>query len=65
LTYRETDLVRRIDRLFDTTDLSVPLARSALDELDQFHGGGPEAVEHLLASLRPGHSTPGSPCTSR
>ena len=51
MTYRETDLVDTVDRLLDTTDPAAPLTRAALDALDQFHAGGPRAVDRLVPSL--------------
>ena len=54
MTYRETDLIQTLDRLFEATDQGAPATRAELDAMDQFHSGGPDAVERLLASLRPG-----------
>ena len=50
MTYAETDLVASIERLAGR-DLAA-LTQEQRDRLDQFHGGGAEAVDRLLASLR-------------
>jgi ubiquinone/menaquinone biosynthesis C-methylase UbiE len=49
MTYTETDLVASIERLAGT-DLAA-LTQEQRDDLDQFHGGGSEAVDRLLPSL--------------
>lgn len=49
MTYLETDLVTKIEQLFD--DRLDALTQSQLDRIDQFHGGGPGAVGRLLPSL--------------
>jgi cyclopropane fatty-acyl-phospholipid synthase-like methyltransferase len=49
MTYAETDLVASIERLAGT-DLAA-LTQEQRDDLDQFHGGGSEAVDRLLPSL--------------
>lgn len=48
-TYTETDLVSTIEQLAGS-DLAS-LTRSQLDAIDQFHGGGADAVERLLPTL--------------
>ncbi len=50
MTYAETDLVARIERL-SGVDLAA-LTQAQRDQLDQFHSGGTEAVERLLPGLR-------------
>jgi sarcosine/dimethylglycine N-methyltransferase len=50
MTYAETDLVPTIERLTGG-DLAA-LTQPQLDQLDQFHGGGTEAVDRLLPGLR-------------
>lgn len=50
MTYAETDLVAAIERL-SGGDVAA-LTQSQRDQLDQFHGGGREAVDRLLPSLR-------------
>lgn len=54
MTYAETDLVATIERLTGG-DLAA-LTQPQRDQLDQFHSGGPEAVDRLLAGL---HLAPG------
>jgi sarcosine/dimethylglycine N-methyltransferase len=54
VTYTETELVASIERLAEA-DLAR-LTQPQLDQLDQFHSGGAEAVERLLPSL---HLAPG------
>lgn len=53
-TYAETDLVASIGRLAGQ-DLAA-LTQEQRDQFDQFHAGGPEAVERLLPGL---HLAPG------
>jgi ubiquinone/menaquinone biosynthesis C-methylase UbiE len=50
MTYTETDLITTIDHLLpeSTTDGTTP---EALQYLDQYHAGGGQAVERLLATL--------------
>lgn len=50
MTYAETDVVASIERLSGQT-LAV-LTQNQRDQLDQFHAGGPEAVQRLLPNLR-------------
>ena len=50
VTYTETDLVASIERL-SGVGLSA-LTQDQRDQLDQYHAGGPEAVERLLPGLR-------------
>jgi SAM-dependent methyltransferase len=54
MTYTETDLVASIQRL--AGDDLTALTQEQWDGLDQFHAGGPEAVDRLLPSL---HLAPG------
>ena len=49
MTYRETNLVAAIERL--SGNALGTLAQPQRDHLDQFHAGGPEAVERLLPGL--------------
>ena len=49
MTYAETDLVARIERLTGA-DLAA-LTQPQRDQLDQFHSGGSEAVDRLLPGL--------------
>ena len=49
MTYTETDLVATMERLAGA-DLAA-LTRQQRDWLDQFHAGGPEAVDRLLPGL--------------
>jgi cyclopropane fatty-acyl-phospholipid synthase-like methyltransferase len=53
MTYTETDLVASIQRL--AGDDLAALSQEQRDQFDQFHAGGPEAVDRLLPSL---HLTP-------
>jgi ubiquinone/menaquinone biosynthesis C-methylase UbiE len=50
MTYAETGLVATIERL--TGDELAALTQAQRDELDQFHGGGTEAVDRMLTALR-------------
>jgi sarcosine/dimethylglycine N-methyltransferase len=50
MTYTETDLVASIERL--SGNVLTALTQIQRDQLDQFHAGGPEAVDRLLPSLR-------------
>ncbi|MEY9966816.1 sarcosine/dimethylglycine N-methyltransferase [Streptacidiphilus sp. MAP12-16] len=49
MTYTETDLVASIERL--AGDGLAALSQEQRDQFDQFHSGGAEAVDRLLASL--------------
>jgi sarcosine/dimethylglycine N-methyltransferase len=49
MTYTETDLVAKIERLAGS-DLSA-MTQVDRDRIDQFHSGGPEAVHRLLGGL--------------
>jgi len=49
MTYTEIDLITTIERL--TASQLATLTQSQLDGIDQFHGGGAQAVERLLPSL--------------
>jgi sarcosine/dimethylglycine N-methyltransferase len=49
VTYLETDLVTTIEQL--TENHLATLTQSQLDGIDQFHGGGADAVDRLLPSL--------------
>lgn len=49
MTYTETDLVAMIEQL--AADRLSALTQPQLDGIDQFHGGGAEAVDRLLPSL--------------
>jgi SAM-dependent methyltransferase len=50
MTYTETDIAETIERLAGT-DLAT-MTQTQLDGIDQFHAGGPEAVERLIPGLR-------------
>lgn len=50
MTYTETAVVEAIERLSGTT--LAALTQEERDQLDQFHAGGPEAVDRLLPGLR-------------
>lgn len=50
MTYTETDLVSSIERLSGTA--LAALTQEQRDLLDQFHAGGPDAVDRLLPDLR-------------
>jgi SAM-dependent methyltransferase len=51
MTYQETAVDETVDRLLgDQPDLD-PTADGSLDNLDQFHIGGAEAVDQLIATL--------------
>jgi cyclopropane fatty-acyl-phospholipid synthase-like methyltransferase len=54
MTYTETDLAAAIEQLSGSAITS--LSQTERDQFDQFHAGGAEAVERLLASL---HLEPG------
>jgi cyclopropane fatty-acyl-phospholipid synthase-like methyltransferase len=49
MTYTETDLVSTIEQL--AADDLTGLTQAQLDGIDQFHSGGADAVDRLLASL--------------
>jgi sarcosine/dimethylglycine N-methyltransferase len=49
MTYAETDIIETIERLAGTDLAAMPQAQ--LDGIDQFHAGGPAAVERLIPSL--------------
>jgi cyclopropane fatty-acyl-phospholipid synthase-like methyltransferase len=55
VTYTETDLAAAIERL--SGNALAALTQDQRDQFDQFHAGGPEAVDRLLPNLR---ITPGS-----
>ena len=50
MTYAERDLIDTIDRLVSdgSTEEATP---EALQYLDQYHAGGPQAVERLLGTM--------------
>jgi SAM-dependent methyltransferase len=50
MTYTEADLVASIERL--AGDRLATLTQDQRDRFDQFHAGGPEAVERMLPGLR-------------
>lgn len=50
MTYTETDVAASIERLSGTN--LAALTQNQRDQLDQFHAGGPEAVDRILANLR-------------
>lgn len=50
MTYTEADLVASIERL--AGDRLAALTQEQRDRFDQFHAGGPEAVERMLPGLR-------------
>jgi cyclopropane fatty-acyl-phospholipid synthase-like methyltransferase len=50
VTYTETDLAASIQQLSGTA--LAALTQAQRDQFDQFHAGGPEAVDRLLPSLR-------------
>jgi sarcosine/dimethylglycine N-methyltransferase len=50
MTYAELDLVTTIERLSGAN--LTALSQSQLDQIDQFHAGGTEAVDRMLAALR-------------
>jgi sarcosine/dimethylglycine N-methyltransferase len=50
MTYTETGIVEAIERLA-AADLSA-LTQAQLDVIDQFHAGGPDAVDRLIPSLQ-------------
>lgn len=50
MTYTETDLAASIERLAGQG--LAALTQDQLDRLDQFHSGGPEAVDRLLPGLQ-------------
>jgi ubiquinone/menaquinone biosynthesis C-methylase UbiE len=50
MTYTETDIVETIERLAGT-DLSG-LDQAQLDAVDQYHAGGPEAVDRIVPGLQ-------------
>ena len=50
MTYSETDLVDSIERL--SGEAVAALSQDQFDRIDQFHAGGPEAVDRLLPTLR-------------
>lgn len=52
MTYTETDLIGTIEAR--TAEHIGALSSAQLDDIDQFHAGGPEAVKRLLPSLRLG-----------
>lgn len=50
MTYTETNVVASMERLSGRT--LAALTQNQRDQLDQFHAGGPEAVQRLLPDLR-------------
>ena len=50
MTYTETNVVAAIERLAGTG--IAALTQQQRDQLDQFHAGGPDAVDRLLPGLR-------------
>ncbi len=50
MTYTETDVVASIEHL--SGNALTALTQNQRDQLDQFHAGGPEAVQRLLPNLR-------------
>lgn len=50
MTYTETDVVSSIERLSGSA--LTGLTQTQRDQFDQFHAGGPEAVDRLLPGLR-------------
>jgi ubiquinone/menaquinone biosynthesis C-methylase UbiE len=52
MTYEETTVDQAIDQLLSENSALDPLADGALDNLDQFHIGGPGATGLLIGSLR-------------
>lgn len=50
MTYTETDVVAAVERI--SGNPPAALTREQRDQFDQFHAGGPEAVERLLPGLR-------------
>lgn len=50
MTYTETDVVASIERLSGAA--LTALTQAQRDQFDQFHAGGPEAVDRLLPGLR-------------
>lgn len=51
MTYQETTVRQTIDRLLSEEPGLDPSADGALDNLDQFHIGGPGATDLLIGSL--------------
>ena len=51
MTYEEATVGQTIDRLLSEHPGLDPLADGALDNLDQFHIGGPGATDLLIGSL--------------
>jgi protein-L-isoaspartate O-methyltransferase len=50
VTYTETDVVASIERL--SGNALPALTQNQRDQLDQFHAGGPAAVDRILPTLR-------------
>lgn len=50
MTYTETDVAAAIERI--SGNPLAALTREQRDQFDQFHAGGPEAVERLLSGLQ-------------
>ncbi|HEY3716624.1 MAG TPA: class I SAM-dependent methyltransferase [Jatrophihabitantaceae bacterium] len=50
MTYTETEVVASIERL--SGNALAALTQNQRDQLDQFHAGGPKAVDRLLPNLR-------------
>jgi SAM-dependent methyltransferase len=49
MTYTETDIIAAVEKLTGTS--LAELRPEQLDEIDQYHAGGPEAVERLIPHL--------------
>lgn len=52
MTYTESDIVRTVEQLAGQD--VAKLGREELDGIDQFHAGGPQAVDRLIPGLRLG-----------
>lgn len=52
MTYDEAGMAQRIDQLLQEHPIVNPAAPDALDNLDQFHIGGADAVDQLIALLQ-------------
>ena len=49
MTYSETDIIATIEKLTGTSLTAMPLMQ--MDAIDQYHAGGPEAIERLVPHL--------------
>ncbi|SEO87978.1 SAM-dependent methyltransferase [Actinacidiphila rubida] len=49
MTYSETGIIATIERLTGVNVTALP--REQLDDIDQYHAGGPEAIERLIPHL--------------